>query len=263
MGSFVSSKEFLRETWRIPNENENTGLNLSLGDCCDRPQPTPSFSQRPGSYLRSLAWSPHHWLPHKSWNDRWAGWLTPRFLEAAYLSHRTSLFRSEISPAPSRLLICGFGNSSVCTCFQCKSPFCLEELGVSECEVREAGPFSSSGGCRGKNSNSPVGWLVHLSLLAILSLCVLRLASLTRSSEFGHNGEVDLFVSTQGYQDYLILLYPRTLPTPCPRPSIPVFSVLPRYQPGMLSSMLLGTCRVGLLETIFLQDTRLKWLCFW
>ena len=198
MGSFVSSKEFLRETWRIPNENENAGLNLSLGGCCDRPQPTPSFSQRPGSYLRSLAWSPHHWLPHKSWNDRWAGWLTPRFLEAAYLSHCTSLFRSEISPAPSRLLICGFGNSSVCTCFQWKSPFCLEELGLSECEVREARPFSSSGRCRGKNSNSPVGWLVHLSILAILSLCVLRLASLTHSSEFGHNGEVDLFVFTQG-----------------------------------------------------------------
>lgn len=136
--------------------------------------------------LRSLAWSPHHWLPHESWNDRWVGWLTPRFLEATFLFHCMSLFRSEISPAPSRLLICGCRCSSDCTCFQWKSPLHLEELGVSECEVREARPFSSSSRWGGKNS--PVCWLVHLPILAILSLCVSRLASLTHSSEFGHNG---------------------------------------------------------------------------
>lgn len=89
---------------------------------------------------RSLAWSSHHWLLHESSNDRWVGWLTPRFLGAAFLLHYVRLFRSEISPASSLPLIHGFRCSSICTCFRWESPLYLEEFGVGKYEIRELGP---------------------------------------------------------------------------------------------------------------------------
>ena len=94
MDSSVSSKEFHRENWRT--HNGNVGLNFFVVVASSlRPifeQKHRLFTLRCGGECstgntRQPARSSHHQLPCESSNDQWVGWLTPRFLDAAFLFH--------------------------------------------------------------------------------------------------------------------------------------------------------------------------------
>lgn len=110
------------------------------------------------------------------------GWLTPRFLEAAFLFHYdTSLFRSKIY-AVSRLLLVHVLRCDDLQMLPVGTAY-LEEFGVGKHGTKERGPSARLSDLERIRIPPFVGWpfIFTLSFFHLLSL------SLTHSAGFGLN----------------------------------------------------------------------------